>query len=107
MEIFEIRWNNYKRDKEYLIGTLIHDDQYFFRYNKDEIWEAINNGFRPFPEFKDVGAVYTSENLFATFATRIGDKKDFDNNDLVEKARLATDRVFVKRKTKEVKDNAS
>ena len=97
MEIFEIRWNTYKRDKEYLIGVLVRDNQYFFQYNQAEIGEAINCGFRPFPEFKDLKALYVSQDLFATFTTRIGDKKNFGDDDLLEKARLATDRVFVKR----------
>ena len=107
MEMFEIRWNNYKRDKEYLIGILIHADKYFFQYNQDEIQEAIDNGFRPFLEFKDVKAIYTSQDLFATFATRIGNKKSFGDDDLVEKARLVTDRVFVKQRIDGINNNAS
>lgn len=33
MEVFNVLWNKYNEEKQYLIGYLIYDQEWFFKYN--------------------------------------------------------------------------
>lgn len=100
MKTYKVVWTDYKHEKEYLIGILVHDKEYMFSYNKSQIKEAIENGFRPFIEFPNIEEVYFSRDLFKTFAIRLIDRditkleKSLDNN-----AQLSTDRIKIYSRT--------
>lgn len=96
MTTFDVKWSNYKLQKEYTIGILIHDRGYIFKYDLEQVYEAINDGFRPFVEFPDIRETYTSQELFSTFAIRLQSATpDEIDLRLAEGALLATDRVKV------------
>ncbi|MDD3392625.1 MAG: hypothetical protein PHE54_03715 [Bacilli bacterium] len=97
MKIFEITWIDYKNIKTYVIGILAYDGRYIFRYEKNQIYESINNGFRPFIEFPDINKIYYSNELFQTFYIRLpkGSNHNLEDSD----AELATDRIKIRLRT--------
>ncbi len=96
MKIFEVVWTDYKQKKNYIIGRLVHDEHYQFRYNQNQIYDAIKNGFRPFVEFPNIDLTYVSKEIFKTFAIRIPSiNRDEIDNYLGNGAELATDRIKI------------
>lgn len=71
MEIFYIYWSNYTHSAQYKIARLIYDqNRWYFKYNANQIFPAIKDGFRPFPDLPDIDKIYESKNLFKVFQTR-------------------------------------
>ena len=58
MELFNINWSNYNREHSYTIGFLVHNSKWYFRYNEKEISNALDKGFRPFPDMNDINKTY-------------------------------------------------
>lgn len=67
-------WKSDKSRKQYVVGQLIKNGLYEFRYDKD-IRFAIDDGFTPLLCFQDLDRGYTDEKLFPVFASRLPDKK--------------------------------
>lgn len=99
MTIFEVVWTDYKLENEYIIGRLAHDEHWVFKYNQNQIYEAIRAGFRPFIELSNINETYFSEKLFPTFAIRLpNDEVGEEESYLTDGATLATDRIRVYRR---------
>lgn len=98
MEIFDVVWHRYNQEDKYIIGYLIYDNKWFFRYNQIVIKAAIKKGFRPFPELSRLNETYHSNRLFRTFSSRInGPQSDIE---ILRKtdSKLLTDNILVLRK---------
>ena len=99
MKKFKVLWSDYKKEMEYLIGHLIFEEGvWVFKYNMNIINEAIEKGFRPFPEFLDIREIYINPKLFKTFKNRLDSSLDLDFLDNLKQtdAATATDNVLVK-----------
>ena len=69
---FWLIWKDPNTRRRYKIGILtIINDEYHFKYNEDEIGEAIDVGFDFFPGFVDIKQEYKSKELFANISTRL------------------------------------
>lgn len=69
---FWLIWKNPNTRRRYQIGVLaIINNEYHFKYNKQEIDEAISTGFDFFPGFVDINKEYKSNELFPNIATRL------------------------------------
>lgn len=79
MEKYNIVWNKYNEEKDYIIGYLCHNEGWIFFYNQKIIEEAIKKGFRPFPEFPNIYDYYCNVNCFATFKNRLNKNILTDN----------------------------
>lgn len=95
MEIFNVNWRRYDDEKRYLIGYLIHDKNWFFKYNNVSIKEAIKKGFRPFPELSNISKTYSSEELFKTFSSRLGSNSDQIDVLKTSDSSLLTDNILI------------
>jgi hypothetical protein len=96
MKVFKVAWTDYKFKKKYIVGILIYDEKYIFRYNKSQIKEAIENGFVPFIEFPNIDEIYSSNELFQTFAIRLPNVNSKDTEpSLCDGAELSTDRIKI------------
>ncbi len=97
MEVFNILWNKYDEDKQYIIGYLIYDQKWIFKYNQELINEAIKKGFRPFLELPLIDKVYTSNKLFKTFSNRLGINKKKPSIMILKekKGKLITDNIII------------
>lgn len=104
MDVFNVLWKRYNESKEYVVGSLIHADKWFFMYNKKVLEEVIGKGFRPFPEMPEVGIIYENESLFKTFDSRY--KKDENISTKIMKqhdGRLATDNITILHNNRKLK----
>jgi len=70
MEKFEIHWNSYDKQYHFIIGFLTYENTWTFSYNQETIMDAIDHGFRPFPDMPDITKIYTSSILFSIFQNR-------------------------------------
>lgn len=97
MEVFNILWNKYNEEKQYLIGYLIYDQEWLFKYNEKMIEDAINKGFRPFLEFPLINKIYTEKRLFKTFKNRLKiTNQKLELKSLKEKqGKLITDNIII------------
>ena len=91
MEVFYVYWSSYDLKYKRIIGFLIHDDLWYFKYNNN-IEETIKLGFRPFPDMNDIDKIYESKDLFLTFKNRYKDIKLMKS----EKGELITDKIMIK-----------
>ena len=91
MELYYVYWSSYNQKHKRIIGFLIHDDLWYFKYNNN-IEETINLGFIPFPDMCDIEKVYESKELFSTFKNRYSDIKLMKN----EIGELITDKIIIK-----------
>ena len=91
MEVFYVYWHSYNNKHKKVIGFLIHDKLWYFKYNNN-IKEVIDLGFRPFPDMSDINKIYRSKNLFLTFKNRYSDIELMKN----ENCELITDIIMIK-----------
>ncbi|MEG2322562.1 MAG: hypothetical protein RSB71_03685 [Bacilli bacterium] len=91
MDIFNVVWKKYDDDKKYVVGHLIYDKNWFFKYNN--LREPLNKGFRPFVEMPNPHITYFSKTLFKTFSSRLAHK----NREYMKKtdSQLITDHILV------------
>lgn len=59
-------WKAEKSRKQYIVGELIRNGQFEFRY-VEKVAEAINDGFTPLLCFQNLQQVYKDEKLFPVF----------------------------------------
>lgn len=77
-------WKSEKSRKQYVIGQLVKNGIYEFRYDK-EIETAINDGFTLLLPFQDLCQVYRNKKLFPVFASRLPDRKRKDIQNILKK----------------------
>lgn len=77
-------WNDNKEKKKYVIGKLYkEEEQYYFEYITENVEEAKKNGFNLLISFPDENKIYTNNRLFATFSSRLPDKRRPDINKIL------------------------
>lgn len=65
-------WKDPNTRRRYEIGILtVKNNKYYFKYNKQEMDDALKVGFDFFPGFVDVNKEYESEELFPNISTRL------------------------------------
>mgnify|MGYP001138129193 CR=1 FL=1 len=77
-------WKSEQSRKQYIVGQLVKNGQYEFRYAED-IQAAKNDGFTPLICFPDDNKVYTDDKLFPVFASRLPDRKRKDMQNILKK----------------------
>lgn len=99
MEIFDIYWSDYVEKGSYKIGTVSYDDHWRFNYNIEEVFNAIDQGFRPFPDMPDISKTYESATVFPTFGLRYGPHPVDEMISIMKlsDASLVTDKVLIKK----------
>lgn len=98
METFRIYWSNYDTSKRNEIGLLVHHEAWwYFKYNEQEIMEAINHGFRPFPDMPDTKKIYESKELFQVFKSRYHVTDPIDTIHMMKNScgDLITDKILI------------
>ncbi len=94
MEVFYVIWRNYDETVKYVIGFLVYDKLWYFKYNNNCIDKAIKDGFRLFPDMLNKDKIYENIDLFNVFKNRYYDfsielmKKDYGE--------LITDKILIK-----------
>lgn len=69
-------WNNKENSQSYKIAELYkYDNKYYFRYILENVKIALKDGFKLLVAFPNINATYESQNLFASFASRLPDKR--------------------------------
>lgn len=69
-------WNNKENNQSYRIAELYkYDNKYYFKYILENVKIALKEGFKLLVPFPNINATYESQNLFATFASRLPDKR--------------------------------
>ena len=58
MEVFSVLWHSLENEKKYSVGVLVYNQNWHFKYNQGLIKEAIEQGFRPFPDMPDIKKQY-------------------------------------------------
>lgn len=98
MELFNINWSNYNREHSYTIGFLVHNSKWYFRYNEKEISNALDKGFRPFPDMNDINKTYESDTLFPMILMRYKEKSSMQIIDIIKNddGALVTDKILIK-----------
>lgn len=92
MKAFSVIWSPYNNTKKYPIGILVYSKKWYFKYNNYVIFDAINQGFRPFPDLSDIKKEYISDELFPTFLNRYNDINIMHH----ELGQLETDKILIK-----------
>ncbi len=77
-------WKAEKSRKQYIVGELIRNGQFEFRY-VEKVAEAINDGFTPLLCFQNLQQVYKDEKLFPVFSSRLPDRKRKDIQNILKK----------------------
>ena len=77
-------WKDVITRRQYVVGQLSKNGQYEFRYT-GEVEEAIKAGFAPLVSFEDIENVYTNEELFPVFSSRLPDRKRKDIKRILQK----------------------
>ncbi len=73
-----------KTRKNFIIAKLSKNRKYEFEYSED-IEEALKVGFVPLIAFNDIKKKYTSDRLFASFSSRVPDRRRKDIKKILEK----------------------
>lgn len=69
-------WNNKENNQSYRIAELYkYGNKYYFKYILENVKIALKEGFKLLVPFPNINATYESQNLFATFASRLPDKR--------------------------------
>lgn len=69
-------WNNPKTGNKFKVGELYkEEDTFYFRYIKENVAEAMKEGFKLLIAFPQLNALYDNPQLFAAFSTRLPDKR--------------------------------
>ncbi len=82
-------WKNPVNHSNYIIGSLYRDEEYIFEYSADFKKELINNNVEVLHAFPEVDKIYTSKELFPSFASRLPDRKRRDIRMILEKYNLS------------------
>lgn len=77
-------WKCDSTRRQYIVGQLTKNGQYEFQYC-EEIAAAIEAGFTPLVSFKQLDRVYTCQELFPVFSSRLPDRKRKDIDKILEK----------------------
>lgn len=78
-------WKEPNTRRRYRVGILTSlDNQYNFKYNKQEVDEAVKVGFDFFPGFVDLKKDYTSKELFPNIVTRLPNSTRPDYIEILE-----------------------
>jgi hypothetical protein len=77
-------WKEPKTRRQYTIATLSKNGQYEFEYGL-EVEEAIQKGFKLMIAFKELEKKYESKRLFASFSSRIPDRRRRDIDVILKK----------------------
>lgn len=77
-------WQDEKTRRQYIVGQLSKNGQYEFRY-MGEVDEAVEKGFQYIIPFEERDRIYYSEDLFASFASRLPDRKRKDIKGILQK----------------------
>ena len=95
MEVFSVLWHSLENEKKYSVGVLVYNQNWHFKYNQGLIREAIEQGFRPFPDMPDIKKEYISDFLFPTFQNRYLER---DNIKVMKNqlGQLVTDKILIK-----------
>ena len=98
MKKFSVHWTSYDQKHHYIIGTLIHNQNWTFVYNQEVIQEAITVGFRPFTEMPNIYAKYICNTLFPVFQMRYLLKQSVPIVYAMEEQTggLVTDKILIK-----------
>ena len=72
-------WKSNATGRQYIVGQLTKNGQYEFQYCK-EYEEAIEAGFKPLVSFENPNTIYTCNDLFPVFASRLPDRKRKDTH---------------------------
>lgn len=84
-DLVYLAWNDIKENKKYIVGKLYKkENQYYFEYVTKNIDEAKNKGFTLLVSFPDEKKVYKKNHLFATFSSRLPDKRRPDITKILE-----------------------
>lgn len=107
-------WNDKENNEKYVVAKLYKkDNKYYFEYILNNVVEAKKKGFTLLISFPNENNIYTSNRLFASFSSRLPDKRrpdiekilktynmtDYDEFELLKRsgAKLPTDNFeFVK-----------
>ena len=77
-------WNDNRENKKYIIAKLYKEkEKYHFEYITKNVEEAKKNGFNLLISFPDENKIYTNNRLFATFSSRLPDKRRPDINKIL------------------------
>ena len=77
-------WKSNETRRQYIVGQLTKNGQYEFQYCK-EYEDAIKDGFKPLVSFDDSDKIYTCNDLFPVFASRLPDRKRKDMDKILQK----------------------
>lgn len=78
-------WKSTKTRQQYIIGQLSKNGTYEFKYSND-IQKAIDEGgFNLLVSFNDTKQLYTNDELFPAFSSRLPDRKRKDIKDILAK----------------------
>ena len=77
-------WKSNVNGKQYIVGQLTKNGQYEFQYCKEHE-EAIEAGFKPLVSFENPEKIYTCNDLFPVFASRLPDRKRKDIDKILKK----------------------
>lgn len=83
-------WNDNQNNKNYVVAKLYRDNnKYYFEYITKNIEEAKKQGFNLLISFPDENKVYTNNRLFATFSSRLPDKRRPDIGKILETYKMS------------------
>lgn len=77
-------WKSNVTGRQYIVGQLTKNGQYEFQYCK-EYEAAIEAGFKPLVSFENPDKIYTCNDLFPVFASRLPDRKRKDIDKILKK----------------------
>lgn len=77
-------WKCNSTRRQYIVGQLTKNGNYEFQYC-NEIDAAIKAGFTPLVSFEKLDQVYTCQELFPVFSSRLPDRKRKDIDKILEK----------------------
>lgn len=77
-------WKSNATGRQYIVGQLTKNGLYEFQYCK-EYNSAIKAGFKPLVSFENLEQVYTCNELFPVFASRLPDRKRKDIDKILDK----------------------
>lgn len=78
-------WNNQNDNKSYKVAELYKsNNKYYFKYILENVNEALALGFKLLVAFPNVNATYESNSLFASFASRLPDKRRPEINKILK-----------------------
>lgn len=81
-------WKEPMSRRQYTIAKLSKNGKYEFKYDFD-IKEAMDKGFELLVAFNDIDKTYESDRLFASFSSRIPDRRRKDIDKILNKYKLS------------------